>query len=345
MPTIPLTSIELPETTCPKSRGYSFNPALNKLNCLVCGSRHCAYCQKFWSNKWRSILHFNDQYKQANKALTLTFAQWVEPSKVARALEYFWRNIRQYTVREKDSNGQWVEKRETTDKLRLGGFHYTRKVKPYKDLKPCYFGVVEANQRKSQIHIHFLLVDFDFIPQHIYKICWIKAQKSAGINQAGWNVRIEAIKKGHNRYFTKYVTKTVGAKDEIPPQKWGLRGIRYSRNFFIVNSAIISMILKFNRQCQTGNFTKGVALLDFKAGFANQAVAVAKDYRFHVKQLKKGWNYGRDCRSGTRVLYGYLGLNKAELDLAKSSFVRCFSSEGRIEDSQNNPTKKETPTC
>jgi len=72
-----------------------------------------------------------------------------------------------------------------------------------------------------------------FIDREFMQECWQKAQTSAHFKHIAWNVRIEAVKGNIEKYFTKYLTKLVGGKDEIPrPENWAGRYVRYSKKFF-----------------------------------------------------------------------------------------------------------------
>jgi len=206
---------------CPKLRyQYAFLSGAGQICRLGCKARNCDACGKYWSTKWRAILNeYHISHKTPTLALGLTTSYDCGSYKLWRALKYFWRLIRaEYP-------------------------------------KVEYFGVVEFNQAHTQPHLHFCVVGYDFIRYQYIRTCWQQAQRWAGFNSIAWNTRIEEIKKGIAAYFTKYITKATGSKDEIPTkEEWNGRYVRYSRKFFMIPAQTLFLAWKFNRQTASGNF-------------------------------------------------------------------------------------------
>lgn len=189
------------------SPGWRFTPATDygSVHFLSCKRRGCAVCGKYWSWKWRKMLEdkalslVRQGLPPMRRALTLTTAYDPGHAKMYYALQMFWKEL--------------------------------RKVKPGLQ----YWGVTEYNQQQTQPHFHFILGNDCYIPQKRIKEIWEKVQRWAGFERVAWNVYIEQIKDGSDikRYFTKYLTKLTGGKNEIPDrEKWGGRYVRYSKKFF-----------------------------------------------------------------------------------------------------------------
>jgi len=101
--------------------------------------------------------------------------------------------------------------------------------------KVQYWGVVEYNQNHTQPHFHFILDKDEYIKDGFDYIqnLWQKAQQQAHFKEIAWNVSIGQVRGDIEKYFTKYLTKLVGGKDEIPrPENWQGRYVRYSKKFF-----------------------------------------------------------------------------------------------------------------
>lgn len=216
--------VDLPEKYCPQAPGWSFSKT-GGLHVLKCKSRKCEYCGQFWAWKWRQALAEKDEYDQAmgipraRLALTLTLRQNVEYLTVQRVLEFFWRSVR----------------------------------KKNPDLE--YWGVVECDQKHQRPHFHFILANCVFIPYQDLRQYWVNAQKWAGINDQAWVLRVETIEKNIQAYFTKYVTKLLGGKDEIPRRdQWQGRYIRYSRKFFPASVSTMAVYASWRRQWEANRF-------------------------------------------------------------------------------------------
>ncbi len=209
------------------SIGYLYCPANKSCVALFCKRRLCEFCGHLWSQRWCYALKLkaeNDvvlsQYG-CKLVLTLTFAQLVDFKVMQRVLREFWRLVRV----EYPSIGYW--------------------------------GVVEFNQKHSQPHLHFVLSGVDFVPYQFLRRIWQIAQRRAGIEKIAFVLRVEEIRKGVAAYFTKYVTKLVGGKDEIPRrQLWAGRYVRYSRNFFPVPISAMLAAHRFETLLKAGEQLK-----------------------------------------------------------------------------------------
>jgi hypothetical protein len=149
----------------------------------------------------------------ARLALTLTFATQVDYKQAWSALRYFWQMLR----------------------------------KSYP--KTEYWGVVEYNQQHTQPHLHFVLGGVTFIPYQFIRAAWSKAQTWAKITDIAFISRIEEIRGNIQQYFTKYITKLIGGKDEIPRrEQWQGRYVRYSRKFFPTNVPTMAVYASWKRQ-------------------------------------------------------------------------------------------------
>jgi hypothetical protein len=189
------------------SPGWRFTPATDagKLHFLSCKRRSCPKCGKYWAWKWRKMLEDKalslerSGLPKMQRALTLTTAYDPGYERCRIALSMFWKEVR----------------------------------KSYQGVQ--YWGVTEYNQEQTQPHFHFILGDDCYIPQPVIKEIWEKVQRWAGFEVIAWNVYIEEIKDNSDiqRYFTKYLTKLTGGKNEIPNrEKWKGRYVRYSKKFF-----------------------------------------------------------------------------------------------------------------
>jgi len=104
-------------------------------------------------------------------------------------------------------------------------------------------------------HLHFVLGGVSFIDKEFIRQSWVKAQTWAKIESPAFITRIEAIKKGVARYFTKYITKLTGGKDEIPRrEQWQGRYVRYSARFFPQNVSTMAVYASWKRQLDADLF-------------------------------------------------------------------------------------------
>ena len=207
-----------------------------------------------------------------SRAITLTTAYDPGYKKVWLALKHFWR-----ILREKYTNLQ-------------------------------YWGVVEYNQRHTQPHFHFILSDDTYIPQMLLQKIWKKAQLKAGFEKVAFNVRIEKIRSNIQAYFTKYLTKLTGGKDEIPrPEKWAGRFVRYSREFFAMPVPVIMAALLLNKAIEADSLEKSYFLigpklnLDWAARY-DFAEKAWKDYVSRETFLTRKWDIFDDRARGKFVL-------------------------------------------
>lgn len=216
--------VDLPEKRCPQAPGWSYSKT-GGLHVLKCKSRKCEFCGQFWAWKWRQALAEKAEYDkamgvpQAKLALTLTLRENVDYLTVQRLLEYFWRFLR----------------------------------KSYPKLE--YWGVVECDQKHQRPHFHFILGNVVFIPYQVLRQHWLLSQKWAGINNTAWVLRVEEVQKNIQAYFTKYVTKLLGGKDEIPRRdQWQGRYIRYSKHFFPASISTMAAYASWRRQWELNSF-------------------------------------------------------------------------------------------
>lgn len=200
------------------SPGWSVNLTKRQVHTMLCKRRNCDECGWYWAWKWRKALKeksTNDRFfgrEVPKRALTLTFAENVPYVQMQNCLRFFWKFLR----------------------------------RGYPGVE--YWGSVEFNQEHTQPHIHFVLANTGYIELDYLDYCFKTAQKWAGIQKIAFNLRIELIRKGIEAYFTKYITKLTGGKDEIPRREnWGGRFIRYSRKFFPVPVSAILAASPFNR--------------------------------------------------------------------------------------------------
>jgi len=206
------------------SPGWVYNATLQKTHQMNCKRRTCPDCGKFWAYKWRSALAEKADFDKSfglpapTRALTLTFACNPGHEKVKAALRYFWQLVR----------------------------------KEFSDVQ--YFGAVEFNQRHTVPHIHFLLANEDYMAWDWLQDCWQTAQTWAGIGKIAFNVRIEKIRKNAQAYYTKYISKLTGGKDEIPRREnWQGRFIRYSRKFFPATIPAMAEYARFRRKLEAND--------------------------------------------------------------------------------------------
>lgn len=195
----------------------------------LCKARRCEQCGFFWAWKWRLALRDKKDVLELSgmpamrRAVTLTTAYPVPYDRLWLALKYFWRYLRNYSP---DYTHPWKVGRK---KLRPG-----REAANFPYWALQYWGVVEVDQTTKQIpHLHFIIYNpanevNGFIPKAIIKLAWQKAQMQAKFEKIAWDTRIERIRTDVSRYFTKYLTKLEGGKDEIPPETWKGRFVRYS---------------------------------------------------------------------------------------------------------------------
>lgn len=194
------SNVKLPGLCSP---GWIYTPSKGVLHRMNCKRRTCEDCGWFWAWRWRQALKekaVNDKalsLPRADKALTLTFAENIPYVTMQGILRQFWKLLR----------------------------------RAYPNIE--YWGAVEFNQAHTIPHLHFILAGAPFLEIDYLDYCWKVAQIRYKVSHLAWNLRIEKIRKNIQAYFTKYVTKLLGGKDEIPRREnWGGRFVRYSRGFF-----------------------------------------------------------------------------------------------------------------
>lgn len=198
------------------SPGWTYTPGSKMLHRMNCKRRACLDCGWYWAYHWRQALAAKAEFdfdlgkRKADKALTLTFAENVPYLLMQRILEWFWEHLR----------------------------------RAYPGIQ--YWGVVEFNQAHTIPHLHFILANAPFLDLDHLDFCWKAAQKRAKLEHLAWNLRIEKIRKNTQAYFTKYITKLLGGKDEIPRREnWQGRFVRYSKGFFPISVPAMLVGRKF----------------------------------------------------------------------------------------------------
>ena len=206
------------------SPGWIYSPSKGTMHRMNCKRRTCEDCGWFWAWRWRQALKekaINDnQLKKpkADKALTLTFAENIPYRTMHQILRQF--------------------------------FKLLRRAYP----KTEYWGAVEFNQTHTLPHLHFILSGTPYLEIDYLDYCFKVAQKRYKVEHLAWNLRIEKIKKNIQAYFTKYVTKLLGGKDEIPRREnWGGRFVRYSRGFFPVPVNAMLAGVKFQEKLKAND--------------------------------------------------------------------------------------------
>jgi hypothetical protein len=263
---------------CPNSPGWSHEKTTG-LHVLKCKSRKCIVCGEYWAFKWRQALKEKTEYDHAmgiptaKLALTLTFAEQVHYKVCHAALRYFWQLIR----------------------------------KSYPDVE--YWGVVEYNQSHTQPHLHFILGGVNFVPYEFIRENWIKAQNWAKIGRPAFITRIEEIRGNIQQYFTKYVTKLIGGKDEIPRrEQWQGRYIRYSRHFFPCSIPAMAVYASWKRQWQAEAYNwkfrsystyNDRACIAGISGFIDRSIQEDVDLEYW---LNREWNPDIDRIRSTRLV-------------------------------------------
>lgn len=271
-----LGSVRLTEPTSKKnyicSPGWSINLTRRQIHVMTCKRRACENCGWYWAWKWRKALKeksVNDRYfhrSVADKALTLTFAENIPFETMQGILRQFWKFLR----------------------------------RGYPGLE--YWGAVEFNQKHTQPHIHFILANVPYIELDYLDYCFKVAQVRYKVEKLAFNLRIEKIRKNVEAYFTKYITKLTGGKDEIPRREnWGGRFIRYSQKFFPVPVPAMLASFPFNRALEKAeNFDRFI----FRVRQPRQGIlAWLLDEIDGDKSLQKirdaGWQPEKDIAAGT----------------------------------------------
>lgn len=251
---------------CPNSPGW-YHEKTTGLHAMHCKARNCEVCGEYWSYKWRSALKEKAEYDKAmgiptpELALTLTFRAQVDYKICYAVLRYFWQLVRQV----------------------------------YPNVE--YWGVVEYNQHHTQPHLHFVLGGSTFIPFEFIRNCWIKAQNWGGIEDPAFITRIEKIRGNIQQYFTKYITKLTGGKDEIPRrEQWQGRYIRYSKKFFPTSVPAMAVYASWRRQWEADLYLwqfrsysvfKDRACLAGVSGFIDRAIEADGTIDYWVN---RDWN-------------------------------------------------------
>lgn len=234
------------------SPGYGYAPGGHKTWKMACKRRNCLECGWYWASKWRSALKekarndFDFGKKTADKALTLTFAENVPFGTMQAILRQFWKLLRR-------------------------GYPHTE-----------YWGVVEFNQTHTIPHLHFILQQSSYLELDYLDYCWKVAQMRYKLEHLAWNLRIEKIRKNTQAYFTKYITKLTGGKDEIPRRElWGGRFVRYSTGFFPISARTMVAGRVFNEKLKAG------AALDKVYWYVRAPLKYLKDFQLDCRNEEK----------------------------------------------------------
>jgi hypothetical protein len=168
-----------------------------------------------------------------------------------------------------------------------------------------YFKSVEVNQKHTQPHSHWLLQHAKNLHHKFIRICWIKAQKWAGITLRAWNVNITDIEKNMAAYLTKYLTKAgTEGKHEIPSKKlWRGRYVSYSPGFFPCDLEKMLKVAQFHRQMEANEAIDRVyVLIDQDDRWLESFVALTqKDWSDQVEEINYEWDYAKDNLYGVEV--------------------------------------------
>lgn len=233
------------------SPGYGYSPAGHKTWKMACKRRNCLDCGWYWACKWRNALKEKARYdsdfnvKPVNKALTLTFAEYVPYDVVQKILRQFWKLLR----------------------------------RAYPNTE--YWGVVEFNQAHTIPHLHFLVQQNLYLELDYIDYCWRVAQSRYDLKKLAWNIRIEKIRKNTQAYFTKYITKLTGGKDEIPRREfWSGRFVRYSAHFFPISARTMIAGRVFNDKLKAGDN------LDRVYWYVRRPLKYLKDFQKDCRDLQ-----------------------------------------------------------
>lgn len=256
------------------SPGYGYDPGQHKTWKMACKRRNCEECGWYWACKWRNALKekarndFDFGKQTANKALTLTFAEFVPFVTMQRILAQFWKLLR----------------------------------RAYPNTE--YWGVVEFNQLHTIPHLHFIVSQATYFELDYLDYCWKVAQKRYKLEHLAWNLRIERIRKNTQAYFTKYITKLTGGKDEVPRREiWSGRYVRYSAKFFPAPIPLMLQGRVFNDMLEAGKS------LDKVYWYVREPLKYLKDFQKDCRDLNKcifdtvngKWDYLRDKSNGVKV--------------------------------------------
>jgi hypothetical protein len=291
------------ETACQKTHFYRVElkpgqPVL--IHPMLCKARRCEQCGFYWAWKWRLALRDKKDTLERqgspniSRAITLTTAYDCGYEKMWMALKYFWRYLRRYSP---DFTRPFSKGRK---KLK----HGVKQARfPYAMLQ--YWGVVEENQEHTQPHLHFIIYNpsddkKSYIPKELIKRAWQEAQKEAGFEKIAWDTRIEKIKSDVSRYFTKYLTKLTGGKDEIPLESWGGRFVRYSvaskirPGFFSVGVGAITAAHGLAKYFQDPTEERSYCLIAQNVGL-DEFIEIAKGEANTLNAIiKSGWDWQAD---------------------------------------------------
>lgn len=249
------------------SPGWVYSPEKGVLHRMNCKRRTCPDCGWWWSFRWRKALKekavndFDLGKRKADKALTLTFAENVPFITMQGILRQFWKLLR----------------------------------RAYPGIE--YWGVVEFNQAHTIPHLHFILASAPYLELDYLDYCWKVAQKRYKLEHLAWNLRIEKIRKNTEAYFTKYITKLLSGKDEIPRREnWQGRFVRYSAKFFPIPVSAMLAGKKFADKLAANDALdrhfarvreplQGIGIFKIEAAIENAAIDRA---------VKMAWNPEKD---------------------------------------------------
>lgn len=249
---IRLTEPAYEKLPLPCSPGYGYEPVGHQTWKMSCKRRNCEECGWYWACKWRNALKekarndYDFGKQTANKALTLTFAENVDFPTMQNILRQFWKFLR----------------------------------RAYPDTE--YWGVVEFNQTHTIPHLHFIINQTSYIELDFLDYCWRVAQKRYKLEHLAWNLRIERIRKNTQAYFTKYITKLTGGKDEVPRRTiWAGRYVRYSAKFFPLGVPAMLAGRVFNEKLKAGTG------LDKVYWYVRKPLKYLKDFQKECRDLNQ----------------------------------------------------------
>lgn len=273
----------------------------------ICKARRCPQCGYFWAWKWRRALTDKTEVLKImglppiTREIGLTTSYNCGYLKLWYALKYFWRYLRRYSP---EYLHPWKAGRK---KLKKGK---TVATFPYAMMQ--YWATVEFDQEKKQPHLHCIIYNYGnqvagYIPQKIVKEAWKRAQEKAHFEKVAWNARIAWIRGDVSRYFTKYLTKLTGDKDEIPPESWGGKFVRYSRQskckktgeivrpgFFSVGVGAITTAFGLGKWFKNPDDERSYSLITQKTTLPEFIRIVKEESEELDRLVNEPWNYLTD---------------------------------------------------
>lgn len=305
-----------PKVRCERQTSHFYalktNPGYGPptLHSVTCKARRCEKCGWFWSWKWQLALSAKAEQDELlglpkiRRAVTLTTSYDPGYQKCWLALKRFWGYLRAWTGEPKAEK----EARIANNRRRrcFGIPPVPPPPAPYKDLK--YWGVVEYNQLHTQPHFHFVLSGDAYIPKMLIRSCWKKAQRAADFDKIAFDTRIEQINKNMQAYFTKYLSKATGGKDEIPrPENWNGRFVRYTlpRNdrpgFFACPVPAIMAGYNLKKMLQRDDCGRIAVLINSDTTLEEFIASSQIEFKELRALVRKDWSYTNDQARATTV--------------------------------------------